>query len=195
MDRFGFPMTPKFEVILHPCTAHSDEDSQRSQSHQHEAAVPRRGTDSIDIRMQTLTERLPKHTSADTNDHIVQSPLLARDARLPEYQGDSRMNLTAAERRILRAALREFDASRESEFHALREHHPSLRVEDDSDCADQRRPMSRARHVCGGRIPSAIQMSPVALDAPRRQEQALSINRRGSGLFSCPVSWMTTIPG
>ena len=39
MDRLGFPMTPKFVVILHPCTAHSDEDSQRSQSHQHEPAA------------------------------------------------------------------------------------------------------------------------------------------------------------
>jgi hypothetical protein len=40
------------------------------------------------------------------------------------------MNLTAAERRILLAALREFDASRESEFRTLREYHPFLRDED-----------------------------------------------------------------
>ena len=40
MDRLGFPMTLKFEVILHPCTAHPDEDSQRSQSHQHESCSP-----------------------------------------------------------------------------------------------------------------------------------------------------------
>ena len=40
------------------------------------------------------------------------------------------MNLTAAERRILLAALREFDASRESEFRTLREYHPFLREED-----------------------------------------------------------------
>jgi hypothetical protein len=40
------------------------------------------------------------------------------------------MNLTAAERRILLVALREFDASRESEFRTLREYHPFLRDED-----------------------------------------------------------------
>ena len=40
------------------------------------------------------------------------------------------MNLTAAERRILLVALREFDASHESEFPTLREYHPFLREED-----------------------------------------------------------------
>ena len=40
------------------------------------------------------------------------------------------MNLSAAERRILLVALREFDASRESEFRTLREYHPFLRDED-----------------------------------------------------------------
>ena len=40
------------------------------------------------------------------------------------------MNLSAAERRILLVALREFDASRESEFPTLREYHPFLRAED-----------------------------------------------------------------
>ena len=33
-------------------------------------------------------------------------------------------------RRILLVALREFDASREGEFHGLREYHPFLRDED-----------------------------------------------------------------
>jgi hypothetical protein len=42
------------------------------------------------------------------------------------------MKLTAAEQRILRAALREFDASRESEFRTLRECHPFLRADDAS---------------------------------------------------------------
>lgn len=40
------------------------------------------------------------------------------------------MNLTAAERRILLAALREFDASHQSEFGTLREYHPFLHDED-----------------------------------------------------------------
>lgn len=40
------------------------------------------------------------------------------------------MNLSAAERRILLVALREFDASREGEFGMLREYHPFLRDED-----------------------------------------------------------------
>jgi hypothetical protein len=40
------------------------------------------------------------------------------------------MNLTSAERRILLVALREFDASRESEFRTLREYHPFLHEED-----------------------------------------------------------------
>ena len=40
------------------------------------------------------------------------------------------MNLTAAERRILLVALREFDASRESEFRTLLEYHPFLLDED-----------------------------------------------------------------
>ena len=42
------------------------------------------------------------------------------------------MNLTSAERRILLVALREFDASRESEFRTLREYHPFL-LEEDAD--------------------------------------------------------------
>jgi hypothetical protein len=41
------------------------------------------------------------------------------------------MKLTAAERRTLQAALREFDASRQSDFHTLRECHPFLRQDDD----------------------------------------------------------------
>ncbi len=40
------------------------------------------------------------------------------------------MNLSAAEQRVLRAALREFVASHESDFPTLREYHPFLRVED-----------------------------------------------------------------
>jgi hypothetical protein len=40
------------------------------------------------------------------------------------------MKLTAAERRIVRAGLREFDASRESEFPTLREYHRFLRADD-----------------------------------------------------------------
>lgn len=40
------------------------------------------------------------------------------------------MNLSPAERRILRAALREFAASHESDFPTLREYHPFLRVKD-----------------------------------------------------------------
>jgi hypothetical protein len=42
------------------------------------------------------------------------------------------MKLTAAEQRILRAALREFVASHECEFHTLREYHPFLRAADAS---------------------------------------------------------------
>jgi hypothetical protein len=45
-------------------------------------------------------------------------------------KGDSQMNLNAAERRILRAALREFDASHQSDFETLREYHSFLRTED-----------------------------------------------------------------
>ena len=40
------------------------------------------------------------------------------------------MNLNAAEQRVLRAALREFAASHESDFPTLREYHPFLQVED-----------------------------------------------------------------
>jgi hypothetical protein len=41
------------------------------------------------------------------------------------------MQLSAAERRILRAALREFKASADSDFRTLREYHSFLRAEDE----------------------------------------------------------------
>ncbi|PYR93559.1 MAG: hypothetical protein DMF84_09155 [Acidobacteria bacterium] len=44
--------------------------------------------------------------------------------------GEPAVKLTAAEERVLRAALREFEASLENEFHTLREYHPFLRAED-----------------------------------------------------------------
>jgi hypothetical protein len=41
------------------------------------------------------------------------------------------MPLSEAEKRILRAALREFSASAESDFRTLREYHSFLRAEDE----------------------------------------------------------------
>lgn len=42
------------------------------------------------------------------------------------------MQLSESERRILRAALREFSASAESDFRTLREYHSFLRAEDEA---------------------------------------------------------------
>ena len=41
------------------------------------------------------------------------------------------MTLTASERRVLRAALRELEATLQSDFHTLREYHNFLREHDD----------------------------------------------------------------
>ena len=73
------------------------------------------------------------------------------------------MNLTAAERRILLVALREFGASRESEFGTLREYHPFLRDED----ADVNVAVAKTR-VGDGRPELTTERDTPALRAPER---------------------------